>query len=280
MGRFNTRHELLHDKKFLLGFAIICYWMSAALIVPFLPLPNPEASNPLYAYLPPSFAHPLGTNNWGQDLFSQIMWGVRLSLVVGIISAVSATFIGTCTGLVAGYYGKWLDEVLMRLTDTILIVPALPLMITLGAYLGPSVWTIVFVITLTTWPLIARAIRSQVLTLRTRPYVDVARTTGMSNVRILFAVILPNVFPLVVATGVLTVSGAIVAEAGLDFIGLGDPNLISWGTMLFWAQRLAFFHGAWWWFLGPGVAVAMLGSAFVLMGFAIEVRANPNLRSV
>jgi peptide/nickel transport system permease protein len=270
--------EVLRDKKFLLGFGMMCFWIAIALAASILPIPDPTATDPTQAYLPPSLAHPVGTNNWGQDLLSQIVWGARISLLVGIVAAFSTTFIGTLVGLVAGYYGGWLDEVLMRLTDTVLIIPALPLMITLAAYLGPSVWTVIFVIVIASWPLIARTIRSQVLSLKERPYVDAARATGMSSLQILYAVIFPNVLPLVVANGVLAVSGSIVAEAGLDFIGLGDPNLISWGTMLFWAQRLAFFYGAWWWFLIPGLVVALLGSAFVFMGFAVEVRANPRLR--
>lgn len=279
-GGSSLYEELLHDKRFLLGLSIMCFWLAAALSSPFLPLPDPRATDPAHAYSPPSLAHPFGTNHWGQDLLSQIIWGARLSLLVGVVSAVSTTFIGTFFGLIAGYYGGWVGEVLMRLTDTMLIIPALPMMITLAAYLGPSIWTVIFVIVITGWPLIARTIRSQILSLKERPFVDAARTIGMSNLQILYSVIFPNILPLIVATGVLAVSGSIVAEAGLDFLGLGDPNLISWGTMLYWAQRLAFFYGAWWWFLIPGLVVAFLGIAFVLMGFAVEVRANPRLKEV
>ncbi len=229
-------------------------------------------------YSPPSYSHLLGTDYAGVDVLSEVVWGSRVSLIIGISAAVFATGIGSLVGVVAGYKGGLIDEVLMRVSDISLSIPALALMILFVVYLQPSLGSILFAISITTWPPIARSVRSQVLSLRDRPFVDAARLTGMSDSRIMATVIVRNVLALIVANGILQVTASIVAEAALDFIGLGVLSLVSWGTMLYWAEQFAFFHGAWWWIAAPGVCIALLGLGFVLIGFSLEEIGNPRIR--
>jgi peptide/nickel transport system permease protein len=221
----------------------------------------------------------LGTDNLGQDVMSQIIYGARISLLVGLVVALAATFIGTIVGVLSGFYRGATDQGLMRFTDVMLVLPQLPLMIILAAYLGPSENSIIIVLTLTSWPLVARLIRSQTLSLRERPFTDASRVIGSSNTRIIFKVIIPNLLTLIAANVVLMITTAVVGEAGLDFIGLGNPSVVSWGTMLYWAQAYALFNGAWWWVLAPGLCIALLGLGAVLVSLSIENVFNPRLRA-
>lgn len=229
-------------------------------------------------YQPPNFAHWLGTDNRGVDILSEVIWGSRVSLIIGLSAAAFATGIGSLVGITAGYKGGLIDEALMRISDISLSIPALALMILFVVYLQPSLYSILFAISITTWPPIARSVRSQVLSLRDRPFVDAARLSGMGDFKIMTTVILRMVLALIVANGILQVTSSIVAEAALDFIGIGVLSLNSWGTMLYWAQQFAFFYGAWWWIAAPGVCIAILGFGFVLVGFALEEIGNPRIR--
>jgi peptide/nickel transport system permease protein len=230
-------------------------------------------------YSPPNSQNWLGTDNLGQDVLTQIIYGSRVSLLVGLVVALAATLIGTAVGLVSGYYRGNVDESLMRLTDIMLILPQLPLMIILAAYLGPSLTTIIVVLTITAWPLVARVIRSQTLSLRERPFTDASRVIGASSGRIMFTVIVPNLVTLIAANVVLMITTAVVGEAGLDFIGLGNPSVVSWGTMLYWAQAYALFNGAWWWVLAPGISIALVGLGAVLVSLSIENVFSSRLRA-
>jgi peptide/nickel transport system permease protein len=193
--------------------------------------------------------------------------------------------IGTMTGLLAGYYVKRLGELLERVIDFFLVIPYLPLMIVLVAVLEateipiPILWIVIFVIGITGWSGTARIIRSQVLTVKERQFVDRARTIGAGDMRIMIKHILPNVFPLVFANAVLTVAGSVLAEVTLDFLGLGDVTTISWGMMLHFAlSNSAMYRGAWWWLLPPGVAIVILVMGFTLIGYSVEEISNPRLR--
>ncbi|HSW42688.1 MAG TPA: ABC transporter permease [Patescibacteria group bacterium] len=231
-------------------------------------------------FLEPSGGHPLGTNDIGQDILSELIHGARVSLTVGIVAALVSLVIGTTIGLLAGFYPRRLGRILMRGVDLMLVLPFLPLLIILAAYLGRSLLTTIVVIGFLSWAGAARVIRSQVLTLTERDYVLAARSMGASDAHIMVRHVLPRVLLLAISVFVQATSAAILLEASLSFLGLGDPLQKSWGTMLYWAQvRGAFLTPAWlWWVLPPGLMIASAALGFALMGFALEQRINPRLR--
>ncbi len=274
----NYLRKIRHEKRAMVGLGIIGAFTILAIFAPLIApyRPDKAVSTP---YAPPNLKDWLGTDNLGQDVLSQIIYGSRISLLVGLVVALAATFIGTIVGVLSGFYRGATDQGLMRFTDVMLVLPQLPLMIILAAYLGPSDNSIIIVLTLTSWPLVARLIRSQTLSLRERPFTDASRVIGSSNTRIIFKVIIPNLLTLIAANVVLMITTAVVGEAGLDFIGLGNPSVVSWGTMLYWAQAYALFNGAWWWVLAPGLCIAFLGLGAVLVSLSIENVFNPRLRA-
>jgi peptide/nickel transport system permease protein len=273
----NVSKLILHGTKAKIGIGLILGFLTVALMASFIAPYSPVHPTGT-SYEAPSSSHLLGTDYQGVDVSSEIIWGTRISLLIGIAAAAFASVMGSTVGVMAGFKGGWVDESLMRLSDVALAIPSLVLMILFVVYLTPSIASILLAISITTWPPIARSVRSQVLSIRERPFVDAARMTGMSDSRIMLTVIVPNVLALIVANGVLQVTYSIVAEAALDFIGVGLPSLVSWGTMLYWAEQFAFFHNAWWWITAPGVCIALLGLGFVLVGFSIEEIANPRIR--
>src|SRR5439155_21420734 len=219
----------------------------------------------------------LGTDARGRDIFSQLLWGSRVALLVGFASAFFSISIGVIIGLVAGYLGGRVESVLMRFTDVILVIPGLPLVIILAAVLGAGIGNIILVIAIVGWPGVARVIRAEVLSLKERPFIDSARVTGASNVRIMFRHIAPNVAPLAFLYMTFAVSGAILTEAALSFIGLGDVSTISWGIMLQDVSQSKALT-AWWWLLPPGLAITLISLAFFLVGRAFDEIVNPRLR--
>ncbi len=228
----------------------------------------------------PSPDHPLGTNDIGQDLLSELIYGTRVSLTVGLVAAAVALLIGTTVGIVAGFYPRVIGSVLMRFVDVVLILPFLPLLIILAAYLGRSLLNTVLVIGVLIWAGSARVIRSQVLSLTQRDYVVAARAMGASDLHIIVKHVLPLTLLLAIGEFVQATAGAILLEASLSFLGLGDPLQKSWGAILYWAQvRGAFLTPAWqWWVLPPGLMIMAAALGFALIGFALEQRVNPRLR--
>ncbi len=221
--------------------------------------------------------YPLGTDAQGRDILSQLLLGSRIALLVGFAAAIFSISIGMLVGLVSGYYGGNVDIILMRFTDVILTLPGLPLLIILAALMEPSVFNIVFIIGIVGWGGTARVIRSEVLTLKERPFIDSARVTGASKTRIMFRHIAPNILPLAVLYMTFYVSGAILSEASLSFIGLGDPRTMSWGMMLNFVQH-ANALTAWWWLLPPGICITLICLSFFLLGRAFDEIVNPRLR--
>ena len=223
--------------------------------------------------------HPFGTDHKGQDVYSLTLYGSRASLEVGLLATMISVVLGATIGLGAGYFGRVTDEVLMRVTDFFLVLPWFPLMIVMMAILGPKFIWVVIVIGITSWPSTARVVRSQVLTIKERQFIVRAKCVGASDSHIIKTHIMPNVLPLIFANTVLLIAIAIFSEAFLDFFGLGDTTVISWGSMLESAyENDAFLQHAWWWIAAPGTAIVLMVLAFSMVGYAIDDVLNPKLR--
>ncbi len=227
---------------------------------------------------PPSFEHPLGTTQLGRDVLSQLIAGTRVTLLVGSLAAFMAVFIGTNIGLISAYYGGWVDDVLMRITDIVYAVPFLPFAIVLVAIVGSSIVNIIGAIVLILWRSTARVIRSQVLSHKQRPYVESAEAIGASDFRIMYKHILPNVLPLAFLYAAFAVGYAVIAEASLSFLGFGDPNMLSWGEMIFTVYTADAIRQAWWWVFPPGIAITLFVMSVFFIGRTLEKVINPELR--
>lgn len=279
-NKFKEFFQLLfgHPMGFV-GVAIITLFLAMALFAPFLNTVDPSASGDVNNLLmPPSSQFWLGTDDLARDIWSQTIYGSRISLTIGFVAALITVFSGTFLGLIAGYYGKLLDEVLMRIVDFFMMLPELPLMIVLAAVLGPSLWNIILVVSLVSWPTTARVVRSQVLSLKERPFVESSRCIGASNFRLMFAEILPNVVPLMFAQAVLMITEAIYAEAVLSFLGLGDPTSISWGMMLNSVFESGVIAESYWWVVPPIVSIVTLIVSFSLLGTAVSDILEPGYK--
>lgn len=263
----------------MIGTGIILFFIIIALFGPLIaPFdPHERVGQP---FQHPSSQYLLGTNDIGQDIFSEIIYGTRISLVIGSIAAFLSTSIGSLIGILSGYIGGKLDSFLMRSVDLLLVIPFLPLMILLAAFVGPSFWNIIFVISFLSWASTARIIRSQILSLKTKGYIEAAKLIGTSTFKTLYLHLLPPVLPIVVSQFVLAASHSILIESSLSFLGLGDPLTKSWGTVLYYAQaRSAFLTDSWlWWILPPGLLITTLVIGFAFVGFSLEEILNPRLR--
>jgi ABC-type dipeptide/oligopeptide/nickel transport system permease subunit len=263
----------------VVGLALIAFFMALAIIAPQISLWDPYKMNTGPPFSSPSPEHPLGTNDMGQDIYSQLIFGARISLMVGFIAATANVFIGTIVGLLSGYFGGRIDEFFMRTIDVMIIIPGIPIMVLIAAYLGPSMWNIIFILVIFGWTSIARVIRSQVLMIKEYPYIEASKAAGASSFRIVFDHVMPNVVSLILPQAVLSVVGAILGEAGLSFLGLGDPTHVSWGMLLYYAQAYgAFLRRAWWWIIPPGLCITLVGLGFTFVGYALSDIFNPRLR--
>ncbi|GHH52391.1 ABC transporter permease [Streptomyces candidus] len=226
----------------------------------------------------PSGRFPLGTDQFGRDLLGLLLWGTRVSLAVGLMAAALSVAIGTLVGILAGHFGGWFATVSMRVTDWFLVMPSLVLAIVLATVLSHSIWTVVLAIGVASWPTTARLVRAQTLAVESRPYIERARALGGGHAHLMTRHVLPNVMPLVLAQTTLGISSAILTEATLAFLGLGDPDVVSWGGMLQDARETgAVSSGHWWYLAPPGIAIAVVALAFTLCGRAIESVLNPKL---
>ncbi|MFI0981978.1 ABC transporter permease [Streptomyces sp. NPDC021093] len=226
----------------------------------------------------PSAQFPLGTDQFGRSLFGLLLYGARVSLAVGLMAAALSVAIGTLVGILAGHFGGWFATVAMRVTDWFLVMPSLVLAIVLATVLSHSIWTVVLAIGVTSWPTTARLVRAQTLAVESRPYIERARALGGGHAHVMTRHVLPNVMPLVLAQTTLGISSAILTEATLAFLGLGDPDVVSWGGMLQDARQAgAVSSGHWWYLAPPGLAIALVALAFTLCGRAVETVLNPKL---
>jgi peptide/nickel transport system permease protein len=266
------------NRKVATGSSIVGFFLLVSVLEPLVVRTDPDT----YSHLtlqPPSSAHWLGTTQTGQDVLMQLIAGTQSSMFWGIATGAIVTLISVAVGLVGGYLGGSVDEALSLLTNVFLVIPGLPLAIVLAAFLQRGPLTIALVITITGWAWGARVLRSQTLTMRSREFVTAARANGESTVRIIFFEILPNEISIVAVNFIFVVLNVILAWAALEFLGLGDISTVSWGSMLYWAQNNgALILGAWWWFVPPGLCIALVGAGLALINFGIDEIADPRLR--
>ncbi|WP_246955433.1 dipeptide/oligopeptide/nickel ABC transporter permease/ATP-binding protein [Brachybacterium sp. Marseille-Q7125] len=262
------------------GLVIVIIFVLIAIFGPMITPYGPRASGP-EILSGPSAKHWFGTTQLGQDVFSQFVHGARVSLLVGLFAGVFSQIISVVVGLIGGYLRGTVDDILYILTSVFLVIPGLPLLVVLTGWLPTQgMVSVAIVITITSWAGAARVLRAQTLSLRNRDFVEAARATGESRLRIIFAEILPNALPIAVSGFIFSVIGAILAEAGLSFLGIGSLTTTSWGSMLYFAQNAqALRIGAWWWFIPPGFAISAIGAGLALINFGIDEYANPRLRT-
>lgn len=225
---------------------------------------------------PPSWRHVMGTDNFGRDVMSRIIFGSRISILIGFSAAAITIFVGVLVGSVAGYFGGLIDNIVMRITELFMVIPTFFLILLIVAVFGGSVWNVIVVIGITSWPGTARVIRASFLSLKEKEFVEAARLVGSGNFRIIFKHILPNAMgPLIVLTS-LRVASSILAEAGLSFLGLGDINFVTWGQLLYKAQ--IYMRISWWSAVFPGLMIFMAVLAFNLIGDGLTDALNPRLK--
>lgn len=282
--------QVRHSKMALAGLAILVFFMAIALLAPWLapygplqrvvPLGQTCTPDVTCALSPPTPGHPLGISFYGDDVYSQVIWGTQVSFIVGVLSAIIASVVGTAVGLVSGYVGGWVDEVIMRFNDIVLSIPWLVLMIVVAAIIGNiELVGMILIIGLTGWSITARVIRAQVLSVKERMFVERARMVGSSNLHIMLRHIFPNAFPLIFANTILTVAVSILSEAVLAFLGLSGLNYMSWGKIIEEANsHNAMIIGNPLWLITPGMCIVVLVLGFYLFGYALDEILNPRLR--
>jgi peptide/nickel transport system permease protein len=275
---------LTSNPKIAIGVGVVAFFVLMALAAPLLTSYDPNASI-VTGSLPPSPAHILGTTGLGQDMFAQIVYGARITLLVGFVAAIGSTILQVFFGLTSAYFGGLIDELLSLLINVFLVLPGLPLTIVLASLASENganknEFVIALVLLFTSWSYGARVLRAQALSLKEREFVTAARASGESSLRIIFAEILPNESALVASTFVGTFVYAVGAEVALEFLGLGNTSQASWGVILYWAQiNAALIVGKWWQFVPAGLCVAVLCAGLTFINFGIDELANPRLRA-
>jgi peptide/nickel transport system permease protein len=268
------------NRKVTVGCALLGFFVLVAIVGPLVAPYNPQKFT-LDLLAPPSSAHWLGTNQGGQDVFSQLLAGTRATLFWSLLTGFLVMLIAVGIGLVSGYFGGFVDDFCTLLTNIFLVIPGLPLAILAVQFFSRATLTIALVVALTNWPWGARVLRAQTLSIRSREYVTAARANGEHTWRIVFAEIFPNQISIVAASFITTTIQVLLAVAGLEFLGFGDVTALDWGTMLQSAYNGgALLSGAWWWIAPPGLCIALLGSGLALLNFGIDEIADPRLRQL
>lgn len=268
-----------------IGLALLVIFALMALCSFFTPMIDPMY-HPMTGVDPnishstgPSWHHWLGTDFIGRDILSQLLAGARIAFMVGISAAFMSILFGTVIGMIAGYSGKIVDTLLMRLADMVMVMPTLLVVLILSSLFGQlNIWTIVLLIALFRWPGVSRVIRAQTLSLKERPFIDAAKVAGASHLRIIFRHIMPNVLPLSLLYMTFRVTSAIIIEAALAFLGFGDPSAVSWGMMLQWVWKTGNMFQAPYWLLPPGICISLITLSFYMIGRALEEVLDPRLR--
>jgi len=271
--------RMVTQPKAVIGLVIMSIFILMALFAPLI-APNDPNKYVGLPHQPPSIEHWLGTTGQGQDVFTQIVWGSRISLLIGFSVGIMSTILGLLIGMIAGYIPGVVDGVLNMFTNVFLLIPGLPLLITLASFLPQGMLTVMLVLTFTGWAWPARVFRSQVLCLREKDFVSASVVSGEGVPRIVFSEILPNMLSLVMSSLFGAVIYTIGADAGLAFLGFENVNIVSWGTMLYWASNSsALLQEAWWTFLPPGLCIALVSFATTMLIYAMDEVTNPRLRS-
>jgi peptide/nickel transport system permease protein len=271
--------EFLTNPKGLAGALLLGTIVFISVAAPIIAPYDPEAYGVGKALAPPSVEHLFGTDDLGRDVLSRFLYGGRVSLLVGVTSGLVATLAATLIGVPAGYYrgriGRWITTAI----DMSLVFPPFVLVVVFAAYAGSSIWNIILILSLLSWPIPARTIKAKTLSVRENDFVESTEALGASNFRIMRQEVLPNILPVVFANGILQMVYTILMEAAIGFLGLGDTARISWGTMLYFAQKqAALSSGAWWWMILPGFGIALAAFSFILVGSALDEVLNPRLQ--
>ncbi len=271
---------LLSNPKSRGGIVVLTFMVLVAIFAPLIATHDPTAFSLLDAKQSPSWHHLFGTTDQGTDIFSQVVLGTRTSLVLGALAAVIAMTLATVLGILAAYAGGWVDDAINFLTNVFLVIPTIPLLVVISAYLqNRGMVTMILVLGLTLWAFEARILRGQALSLRNRDFVLAARVAGESTWRIIFGELVPNMISRIAAGFVLVFYVALLTDAGLEFLGLGDMAATSWGVTLYWAQvNSTVLQGEWWPFFFPGAALALTVAALVFILAGIDEVSNPRLR--
>ena len=270
-----VRVNILRKRSAKIGIGLLVgifvFVIAGSLLTPYSPYRASSAVDQ-----PPSFAHPFGTDYLGHDLLSQVVWGAYPSLLIAIVAALGAALIGFFAGVFAGYYGK-LEGVLSGTADSILTFPIIPLMIMIGILFLATDALITVLLIAFLWAPVTRAVRAQVASIKRLSYVDAERSSGLSDLSIVLRVLVPEVGAIAVAYFVLNVVFSIAIATALEFLGIGNPNVVSLGSILYWAQQYGFTAGAWWWIVAPGLLISLFALGFALIGFSLEEIMNPRL---
>jgi len=281
--KYSFWREFLRNKAGVAGLIMLVTIIFVAVFAPILTIYDPYemiTATAADVMASPSHEHILGQDEVGRDVLSSVIYGSRISLLVGFSASMITVLLGCTIGLISGYVGGRVDIALMRITDGVLVIPTLPLMLVIIAVAGRGLGYIILVIGLLTWPYTARIVRAQVLSVKERQYVLRAKAIGVSHIGIVLVHILPQVLPVIFASATLDISYAIISEASLSFLGLGDPSLVSWGSMLNRAfLRGAVSTGAWWYLVPPGILLAWVTMGLNLVSNAIQEIVNPRLRT-
>ncbi len=278
-ARFGWLIAIMRNPKALIGTVIVVVFVLMATFAPLIAEHDPTKfiARP---HQPPSAKYWFGTTGQGKDVFAQTLYGARTSLTIGFATGLLTTLLGIILGMTAGYFGGWVDDVLSLLTNVVLIIPGLPLLAILAAFLSPGKMTIIIVLSVVGWAWPARVLRSQTLTLRTKDFVASSIVSGEGHFTIIFGEILPNMTSLIASSMFGSIIYAIGAETGLSFLGLTNVSDISWGTNLYWAQNNAgLLVGAWWTIVPSGICVALIAFALAMINYAMDEITNPRLRA-
>lgn len=271
--------SLTSNRKGLAGVIILGTVVAISIAAPYIVPYPPKKIGVGLALHSPTVQHPMGTDGLGRDIFSRFLYGARLSLLIGVVSGVVATIVATLIGVPAGYYrgrvGRWLTTGI----DMSLVFPPFLLVIVFAAYVGSSVVNIILILALLSWPIPARTIKAKTVSVRENEFVESTKALGARDLTIMKDEVLPNVLPVVFANGVLQMVYTILMEAAVSFLGLGNPSKVSWGTMLYFAQKQgALSVGAWWWMVFPGIGIVLTAFGFTLLGTSLDEVLNPRLQ--
>jgi len=281
---FGTQIKIIMSHKFgIFGALIILFFCVVGLLAPIIAPHQPwdtlrDANGKLAIMRAPSAEFLMGTTAMGRDIFTQMLYATRTTVLIGLVSGLISIMIGANLGLWSGYYGGRMDEILMRFTDIIYGMPFLPFLIVLISLFGRSLWFVIIAICCIVWRTSARVIRAQTLAIKQRQFILAGKARGCSDLRIIYGHIMPNIMPLLLLYTAFNIAWSVLAEAGASFLGFGDPDNLSWGGMLYNLWISGKIRTAWWWFAPPAICIVLLVSALVFVSRAYEEEANPRLK--